>query len=115
MPRQELGDLLTLKQLQAETAAWRDLNFPGVVPEDQLMGVMEELGELCHAYHKGKFGIRGTKEELFAKEGDAVGDILIFLAGYCSTRGISMQDAMEYAWAQVKNRDWKKNPTTGGT
>lgn len=110
MPR-EIGDLLTLKELQEERAKWAKENFPDATPEEQVMGAMEELGELCHAYFKGKNKIRGG-ENLMA-ESDAVGDILIFLAGYCELRGFSMQDAMEYAWAQVRNRDWKKNPTDG--
>lgn len=108
-----LGDLLTLKELQEESAKWRDQNFPGYTAEDQFIGVVEEVGELGHAYLKGKQGIRGTAEEHRMAEHDAVGDILIYLAGYCSARGLSMQDAMEYAWAQVKNRDWQKNKQDG--
>jgi NTP pyrophosphatase (non-canonical NTP hydrolase) len=113
MPR-ELGDLLTVKELQELTAAWRDENFPDATPEDQLLMLMEETGELAHAFNKQKFGIRGfVKGEVSGAEMDSVGDILVVLAGYCSKRGISMQDAMEYAWAQVRNRDWKNNPATG--
>lgn len=106
-----LGGNFTLKELQAERAAWAAVQFPDYTPEEQLIGAMEELGELCHAYYKGKRNIRGG--EVKSAEADAVGDILVYLAGYCEVRGISMQDAMEYAWAQVKNRDWKANPTTG--
>lgn len=94
--------------------AWRDVQFPDATAEDQLIGVMEELGELAHAYHKQKFGIRGFEKGVVSgEELDAVGDIVAFLVGYCDKRGINMQDAVEYAWAQVKNRDWKKNPNNG--
>jgi NTP pyrophosphatase (non-canonical NTP hydrolase) len=109
---QELGDLLTLKELQEESGKWRDHNFPGYTAEEQLIGAMEELGELSHAYLKGKQGIR-TDEDHKEAEFDAIGDIQVYLAGYCTKRGLSFQDAMEYAWAQVKNRDWQKNRKDG--
>lgn len=114
-----LGDSLTFADLQQQSQEWREANFG---PEDrspmiQVLGCMEELGELAHAEQKHQQGIRGldNQEEFEGLATDAVGDLLIYLAGYCSERGFSMQDAAENAWAQVRNRDWKANPTDGST
>lgn len=130
MPR-ELGDLLTLKELQEERCEWAKHNFPSsLVPFMDLMevtlGVAEEAGELAHAVQKWKQGIRGDAEKHFMEIYDASGDIIVYLAGVMENArrelervrgepvyGASLQDALEYAWAQVMNRDWKKNPTDG--
>ena len=45
-----------------------------------LLGVAEEVGELCHAQLKGEQGIRHTPKEIKKMKMDAVGDIVIFLA-----------------------------------
>jgi NTP pyrophosphatase (non-canonical NTP hydrolase) len=114
MPR-ELGDLLTLKELQEESGRWRAANFD---PEKRtvfhgLAGVTEEVGELAHAILKSDQGIRGTAEEHKMAAFDALGDIIVYLCSVSDSLGLSLQDAVEYAWAQVKNRDWKANPTDG--
>jgi len=71
-----------LERIAEETKKWRDVNFPGFLPGDQLLGVIEEQGELSHAYLKAKQGIRGTQEEHDAAGQDAVGDCIIYLLGY---------------------------------
>ena len=35
--------------LQEELNTWLNYNFPDTTSDKQLKGVMEELGELCHA------------------------------------------------------------------
>lgn len=108
-----LGDSLTFKDLQEQSEAWRDEFFPGRDAREQLLGALEELGELAHAQIKAERGIRGSQSEHQEAKKDAIGDICVYLAGYCSASGISMQDAVEYVWAQVRNRDWKANPLDG--
>jgi NTP pyrophosphatase (non-canonical NTP hydrolase) len=133
MPR-ELGDLLTLKQLQEERNAWVAHNFPPVEIAfsdltDNALGVAEEAGELAHAVLKWKQGIRGSSMEHWSEVFDAAGDIIVYLAGVVEearkqmvregifvgdkTQGLTLQDALEYAWAQVKNRDWQTNRKDG--
>ena len=75
-----------------------------------LLGVCEEAGELCHAHLKAEQGIRGTQDEHLEAKKDAIGDIVIYLADYCSQQGIDLERSIENTWAKVKQRDWKQNP-----
>lgn len=104
-----MGDL-TLRQLQEEQRPWVEHNFPGRKPYFPLLGVVEEIGELAHAHLKAEQGIRGTKEELALKARDAIGDVIVFLADYCTASGYDLQSIVEEVWAEVKQRDWKANP-----
>ena len=71
------------------------------------------MGELAHAHLKEEQGIR-TGENHIALAKDSIGDIIIFLADYCSARGFDLQEIIEETWAEVKQRDWKKDPIKGG-
>lgn len=99
--------------LQSRLQLWRERNFPGTDAEQQLLGVVEEVGELAHAVLKRKQGIRGTTDDHEAAIIDAVGDIQIFLAGFCSYEGFNMQHAYEVTASQVMQRDWVTWPITG--
>ena len=98
--------------LQNVIHKWRQKNFPNGNADDQLLGVVEEVGELAHARLKMKQGIR-VNEDLIYKEMDAIGDIVIFLMGYRSYRNISLFHCIMEAWQEVKERDWVKNKETG--
>jgi NTP pyrophosphatase (non-canonical NTP hydrolase) len=106
---------MELAQLQAERKIWADRNFPHATAEDHLIGVMEELGELAHANLKGRMKVRAgvVTDALVRAERDAVGDIVIYLTGYCSDRGFSIAECVERAWDEVKHRDWIKYPGSG--
>jgi hypothetical protein len=56
-----------------------------------LLGVVEEVGELSHAHLKAAQGIRGTREQHHVAKIDAVADIVIFLADYCTAEGIDLE------------------------
>lgn len=110
-----MSEVNSFSELQAVAAEWRSRNFPGIdMANDSLIGMMEELGELAHAYLKQKQNIR-TGEDLRAKEEDAIGDILIFMCGYCSGRDISLFEAVNRCWQEVKDRDWLAYPENGRT
>lgn len=98
--------------LQTRLHLWRQKNFPDADADQQLLGIVEEVGELAHAVLKHKQGIR-RNEHLEAKMVDAVGDIQVFLAGYCSYMGFNMQAIFERVAAQVMERDWITYPDTG--
>lgn len=102
-------------QLQLEVGEWARRNFGGNPAIYPLLGAVEEMGELSHAVLKGLQGIRGTKEEHDAKAKDAVGDIIIYLADFCERSGYSLNDCIENAWDEVKERDWRKNRDNGQT
>lgn len=89
-----------LQKVQDETEEWRNRNFPGFTASDQLLGVVEEVGELSHCYLKGKQGIRGTAEAHELNGMDAVGDIVIYLLGYCQAIGLRVEDCHPYPKAK---------------
>ena len=106
---------MTFQQLQDEQREWAQRNFGTDRPSYQpLLGAVEELGELAHAHLKSEQGIRGTPEKHAADKRDAVGDVLIYLTDYCNLEGFDLQDLMQETWGEVKQRDWKANPSTGG-
>ncbi|KKL97841.1 hypothetical protein LCGC14_1830410 [marine sediment metagenome] len=97
--------MLTLRRLQEEVGPWSASNFPGLTASDNLIGVAEELGELAHAHLKHHQG-RMTDEEYSEQAQDAIGDILVFLAGYCNSADFDLEALTEKVWSEVKRRDY---------
>ena len=93
---------IMIRKIQKQVEEWQDKNFPNLTAEDNLIGVMEELGELSHANLKG----RQLNQPLMIEEADAVGDILIFLMGYCNKRSFDMEKIIRRTWNEVKQRDY---------
>lgn len=104
---------MDLTTLQEVTAQWRDRNFPDADSTQQLLGVVEEVGELSHHHLKKTQGIRGTDAQHMAGIQDSVGDIIIYLAGFCSKLDISLDVCVRQAWSEVRDRNWVANPTDG--
>ena len=104
---------MDFEDLQAAVRPWAQHNFGDVPSWQPLLGAVEELGELAHAHLKRAQGIRGTTAQHRAKQIDAVGDIIIYLADYCNRESIDMAAAVESTWQGVRERDWKANPETG--
>lgn len=101
---------MNFHQLQLEVGNWSINNFGHQPSWRPLLGVQEEVGELSHAYLKRSQGIRKSTSDWQAEMEDAVADILIYLADFCSIECISMQRVVEETWEKVRQRDWKKNP-----
>jgi NTP pyrophosphatase (non-canonical NTP hydrolase) len=104
-----------LRQIQQETHEWRIRNFAlehRSAPL-QVLGVCEEAGELSHAVLKDVQGIRGTHAEHVEEARDAMGDIVIYLCGVADAMGLDLQECVESAWNEVRQRDWQKNKDTG--
>jgi NTP pyrophosphatase (non-canonical NTP hydrolase) len=106
---------MDFRALQLEVDEWASKNF-GVTrpPWHQILGAVEEIGELSHAYLKREQKIRGTYDEHTAAISDAVADVIIFLANFCCTADIDLQETVESVWKRVKQRDWTKNALHGG-
>lgn len=99
-----------LRLVQEEQKDWAHRNFGDQEPWDSLLGVVEELGELAHAELKQKQGIRGKTD---AEAKDAVGDMCIYLMGYCNAKGFDLQTIIKETWGEVRKRDWNKHKKTG--
>lgn len=77
----------TMHSLQVKLYAWQNYNF-GPQPNNRLiLGICEEVGELCHSSLKKFQGIRGTPEEHMENMKDAIGDIMIYTLNYLSGIG----------------------------
>lgn len=103
----------SLAQMQEEQRPWVKHNFGGGPSYHPLLGIVEEVGELSHGFLKSEQGIRGDKKKHHEEMVDAVGDIVIYLADFCSRVDIDLQDTVRKTWDSVKERDWKKNPENG--
>lgn len=101
-------------QLQEEQRSWSLENFGTHPYWHVFLGMVEEIGELAHALLKQEQGIR-KGEDLKAKEIDSVGDLMVYLADFCSCRGINLEQTIKQVWFEVKKRNWKKNPIDGKT
>lgn len=106
---------LGLSRIQRRIREWADYNFPGKPSWQPLLGVSEEVGELCHAHLKNAQGIRGTAEEWRAAKEDAVGDILIYLMDYCNKEGLDVEECLMTAFNEISGRDWIRFPKNGKT
>lgn len=106
---------MTIKELQHQHRGWVNRNFPNQKPHDALLGIAEEVGELCHAHLKRDQGIRGMDDEAYVDAAsDALGDIFIYMMSYANTNGFDLEQCIFNAWAQVKLRDWVEDPTSAG-
>jgi NTP pyrophosphatase (non-canonical NTP hydrolase) len=115
--------ILDLSQIQEQVGTWARRNF-GIdggygrkAPPSSwqsLLGMVEEVGELAHAYLKRAQGIRGTTAEHDAAIRDAIGDILIYMLDFASLEGLNVSRILNDTWEKVSQRDWKKNAVDGG-
>jgi NTP pyrophosphatase (non-canonical NTP hydrolase) len=92
-----------LEQIQAEQKEWSNANFGPQSPTLPLLGVVEEVGELCHAVLKREQGIRRDENHL-ENEVDAIGDICIYLMDYCNRRGFNLMEIIDETWNEVQGR-----------
>lgn len=121
--------MLTFAELQQQHAEWNRRNF-GVeagTPAKALTLIVEEFFELAevepkaerlqpfmlllralaHSHNKKEDRIRGTAAEHEAKMKDAIGDLTILLAFYCTVNGWDFQEVVSAAWGEVSRRDWR--------
>lgn len=98
-----------IRKLQNENKQWSETNFGKHPAWHPLLGIVEELGELCHHYLKRAQGIR-KGEDHEAGIRDAVGDIVIYLADFCNVEGIDLELTVDQIWSDVIKRNWNKNP-----
>lgn len=96
---------------QKEFQEWQEYNFGKGEISDMIHGMSEEIGEMNHAYLKGKNKIRGMTPEL-AKEkmADAFADTVVFGIQAMTALGLNAEDVLNKTFKEVLSRDWKNNP-----
>lgn len=68
--------------------------IPNAKPYSQLLKAVSELGELADAE------IKGDMEGII----DAIGDVIACLTIYAELRGLSIEDCVESAYNEIKDR-----------
>ena len=101
----------TLARVQAELKPWVAHNFGDREPWQPLLGIMEEVGELAHAFLKQNQGIHTTEDHTTAIR-DAVADVVVFLCDFCNGQGIDLAAQVRETWASVRRRDWAADPAS---
>jgi len=77
-------------------AAARNL-IHGSDPKSQMLKLAEEMGELAGALARGK----ETEAD------DAIGDMVVVLTILSSQRGVTIEQCIEGAWQEIKDRTGK--------
>lgn len=103
-----LEDRQNMWVLQQKLEAWRQGCFgnDGDVANNQLLGVVEEVGELTHHFLKKRQGIR-LDEDHDGEIEDAIGDITIYLMNFCSQLGIDYGETVQRIADEVMLRTKK--------
>lgn len=94
-----------LAYLQIEHEEWTRRNFPHQTSEEVLIGIVEEVGELAHAVLKHNQELL-TDAEYRDLAKDAIGDIALFLIGYCGIERWFFEAILEETWSKVKKRSY---------
>lgn len=104
-----------IREMQIEHATWLEHNFPDQQPVHPLLGIVEEVGELSHAFLKAQQGIRSGLQprQVYTMEKDALGDIFIYMISYCNSNTFDLETVIEDTWQKVRMRDWRLHPETG--
>ena len=102
-----------IRALQTEVNEWVTRNFDNS-ELTAVVGMVEEVGELCRAVVKMEQGIRGTRAEWFAEIRKEAGDVFIKLCDVARFYGFDLSDAIHERWAKVGARDWKADPIGHG-
>jgi NTP pyrophosphatase (non-canonical NTP hydrolase) len=88
-------------QRPSDIVQWHRRNFPGTTSAEQMLVVVQEVGELAKAEQRGTRFPSGEWETNLREE---VGDALIALHAYCGIRGIDLFDCLADRWATVRKR-----------
>lgn len=102
-----------IRVLQTKINDWVVRNFDNS-ELTAVVGMVEEVGELCRAVVKMEQGIRGSRDEWFAEIRKEAGDVFIKLCDVARFYGFDLADAIHERWAKVGQRDWKANPIGHG-
>ncbi len=87
---------MNFRALEKKVLEWSDEKgiLANATPRDQLLKTMEELGELAGAIAKdNRNGVI-----------DGFGDVLVTLIIGAELQGLNMEDCLEYAYNEIKNR-----------
>lgn len=102
--------------LQARLSAWQARNFGPTPLYRNVLGAVEEVGELAHALLKHEQKIRNMEDTTAAQVvmGDAIADAMVFLIQACTALRLDCTVLLEKTAEKVMLRDFTRNSATGG-
>ena len=104
----------SLTTLQDDVQQWVVRNFGTDNELATVVGLVEEVGEMCRAVVKRSQGIRGSEEEWTAELRKESADVLIKLCDIAQFNGFSLAEAVAERWGKVRQRDWRADPQGHG-
>jgi NTP pyrophosphatase (non-canonical NTP hydrolase) len=108
-----------LSSIQHRIDEWTTRNFgsPSIIPQrvgvSPFLGMVEEMGEIAHHILKLEHGIRGSDDDHIEGIVDGIGDLMVFLLGFCAANGIDAERTLIRVWEKVEKRDWQRFPKNG--
>jgi NTP pyrophosphatase (non-canonical NTP hydrolase) len=95
---------------QKEFAEWQKKNFGGGELSDMIHGMSEEVGEMAHAYLKGKQRIRNyTPEKARDEMADSFADCMVFGIQAMIALGLDAEAVLNMVFRDVLSRNFKEN------
>jgi NTP pyrophosphatase (non-canonical NTP hydrolase) len=95
-----------------EIAEWCDRNFPNDDRACVILGLAEEVGELCRTQVKTEQGVRGTTEEWYNEALKELGDVFIKWVHVCTVFDVDPEEVVNDRWAIISQRDINHDPVT---
>lgn len=105
---------MDIPRIQSEIKNWVTYNFGSGTPMSAVVGLSEEVGELCRAILKQHQKIRGTHDEWQIEIAKEIGDAFIKLCDVASEAGIDLEYAIKSRWEIIRQRDFRKDPVGHG-
>jgi len=106
---------MELNQIQKDLWEWEKEHFPSTIghPEQHVLGMCEEVGEIAHMILKSlqriREGIDGLTEEVKMEVADGVYDTMVYGLQLLSELGIKAEPGFsETVYKEVLKRDWNK-------
>ena len=87
-----------------EIHAWSARNYPVLPDAGEVVGLVEEVGELCRAVNKRAQGVRGSFAYWTDEIAKEMGDIYIKLADISERLGFDLFEEINKRWATVSQR-----------
>jgi len=105
---------MNIEDYQFEVEKWVEHNFGKGTPMSAVVGLAEEVGELCRAILKQYQQVRGSYTEWQEEIKKELGDVFIKICDVANEADIDLSTGIKSRWTEVKKRDFKANPIGHG-
>lgn len=106
-----MSDYCNLHEIDMDQIRLFDLPLAEIGHSSLRDSLTKYIGRLCHTHLKLAQGIRYSIDEAQQRKLDALRGITFVLQAICQKLDKDLMEVVAQTWANVKLRDWKKNPT----